>query len=65
MTQEQLLVALEEQIRRQFARMFEATPKNYTFWSGPPTVPGRHPRLNSMGLILDSARVADERGKGS
>jgi len=63
--QDQLMVALEEQIRRQFARMFEATPKNYTFWSGPPTVGGRHPRMNSMGLILDSARVADERVKCS
>lgn len=61
--QDQLTVALEEQIRRQFARMFEATPKNYTFWDGPPTVGGRHPRMNSMGLILDSARVADERVK--
>lgn len=64
-TQEQLMLALEEQIRRQFARLFEAVPHNYTFWSGPPTCDGKHPRMNSMGLILDAARVADERTKSS
>ncbi|MCA8974780.1 MAG: DUF4388 domain-containing protein [Planctomycetes bacterium] len=58
---EQLLEALEEQIRRQCSRMFTLAPRQYTFWRGPPLRAQQHLRMNTTGLILDSARLADER----
>ena len=60
-SQEQLTEALETQIRRQFARLFELDAERFLFWQGPPMRAHEQLRMNTTGLILDSARASDER----
>lgn len=64
-TREALLDALEQQIRMQFARMFELPAQAFVFRGD--TAPTAHHelRLNATGLILDGARAADERSRTS
>lgn len=64
-THDQLLAALTRQIRMQFARLFDLPPLQFTFWTGPPVRAQRKLRLPVTGLLLDSARVADERAQRS
>ena len=64
-THGQLMAALAQQIRLQFARLFDLPPLQFTFWSGPPVRAQRKMRLPVTGLLLDSARVADERAQRS
>lgn len=64
-THDQLLTALARQIRLQFARLFDLPPLQFTFWTGPPVRAQRKMRLPVTALLLDSARVADERAQRS
>lgn len=64
-THDQLLAGLAQQIRMQFARLFDQAPLQSTFWAGPPVRAQRKMRLPVTGLLLDSARVFDERAQPS
>ena len=59
-TRDELLRALETQIRRLFHRLFASAPREFLFWSGPCLLAGQSLRLNANMLLLDSARAADE-----
>ncbi|MFO1078087.1 MAG: DUF4388 domain-containing protein [Planctomycetota bacterium] len=61
---EQLVVALEEQIHRLFGRLLAATADEVTYWSGPPIRAHEHMCINTTGLMLESARLRDERQRG-
>jgi len=60
MTRDDLLRALETQIRRLFHRLFSSTPREFLFWAGPCLLAEQSLRLNANMLLLDSARAADE-----
>ncbi|MFO1078141.1 MAG: DUF4388 domain-containing protein [Planctomycetota bacterium] len=59
----QLVRGLEKQIRCQFARMFAQPAREYTFWAGNPSREKHSLRMNTTGLILDGARISDERNQ--
>src|SRR4030095_15417908 len=60
MTRDDLLRALETQIRRLFHRLFSSMPREFLFWAGPCLLAEQSLRLNANLLRLDSARAADE-----
>lgn len=62
-TREQLLAALQVQIQQLFQRLFEAQPTGFTFWSGPPVDADEAVRMNATSLLLEGARVCDERNR--
>lgn len=59
-TRDELVGALETQIRRLFHRLFTAQPKEFLFWGGPCLLAEQSLRLNANMLLLDGARAADE-----
>ena len=59
-TRDELLRALEAQIRRLFHRMFSSKAREFLFWAGPCLLAEQSLRLNANMLLLDSARAADE-----
>ncbi|HZN41826.1 MAG TPA: DUF4388 domain-containing protein [Planctomycetota bacterium] len=59
-TRDELLRALETQIRRLFHRLFSSMPREFLFWAGPCLLAEQKLRLNANMLLLDSARAADE-----
>src|SRR5262245_22054827 len=57
---EQLLAALEVQIRRLFHRLFTTVATELVFWEGPCVWGEDGMRLNATKLLLDGARAMDE-----
>src|SRR5262245_32521045 len=57
---EQLLAALELQIRRLFHRLFTTVATELVFWEGPCVWGEDGMRLNATKLLLDGARAMDE-----
>ena len=64
-TREQLLAALQEQIQKLFQRLFEARPRTFRFWDGPPVHADEDLRMNATSLLLEGARVSDEKHRPS
>ena len=60
-TREHLLGALETQIQQLFQRLFEARVECFRFWIGPPIHADARIRLNATSLLLEGARVSDEK----
>jgi hypothetical protein len=59
-SRDELVTALETQIRHLFHRLFTAEPREFLFWGGPCLLAEQSLRLNANMLLLDSARAADE-----
>jgi hypothetical protein len=59
-THDELVAALEAQIRRLFYRLFAVEPRELLFWGGPCLLAEQSLRLNVNVLLLDCARAADE-----
>ena len=60
-SQENLLKALETQIQQLFQRLFNAPMKSFSFWNGPPIYADEKLRLNATSLLLEGARISDEK----
>lgn len=61
--QEQLFEALQRQIHVLFQRLASEPMERFTFWAGPLLHAQERLRLNATALMLEAARVKDERGR--
>lgn len=61
--EEQLFEALQRQIHLLFQRLAAEPMERFTFWAGPLMHAQERLRLNATALMLEAARVKDERGK--
>jgi hypothetical protein len=61
--QEQLFEALQRQIHLLFQRLASEPMERFTFWAGPLLHAQERLRLNATALMLEAARVKDEKGK--
>ncbi len=64
-TPDDLLGALETQIRRLFQRLFPASATDFVFWEGPCVWGEQSMRLNATMLLLDGARAIDESSRAA
>ena len=62
-TEEQLFEALQRQIHVLFQRLASEPMERFTFWAGPLLHAQERLRLNATALMLEAARVKDEKGK--
>jgi len=61
--EEQLFEALQRQIHLLFQRLASEPMERFTFWAGPLLHAQERLRLNATALMLEAARVKDEKGK--
>ena len=59
-TREQLLAALQAQVHQIFHHLFSAEVRQFAFWDGEPIHAEAEMKLDSMAVLLECARVADE-----
>ncbi|MBK7643061.1 MAG: DUF4388 domain-containing protein [Planctomycetes bacterium] len=62
-TEQQLFEALQRQIHLLFQRLASEPMERFTFWAGPLMHAQERLRLNATALMLEAARVKDERSK--
>jgi hypothetical protein len=62
-TEEQLFEALQRQIHMLFQRLASEPMERFTFWAGPLLHAQERLRLNATALMLEAARVKDEKSK--